>query len=53
MKTLKINVDDELLKKYNTEQLELFLKNQLKKLEEEELLLEMMQITETSLGLRN
>ena len=50
LKTLKINVDDELLKKYNTKQLELFLRNQLKKLEEEELLNEMMQISETSLG---
>lgn len=50
MKTLKIDVDDELLERYNTDQIKAFLKEQLKRLESVEMLQEMMCLSESSLG---
>ena len=38
VKTIKIDIDDNLLKKYRTDQLESFLKEQLKRLEDDDLL---------------
>jgi len=50
VKTIKIDIDDHLLKKYRTEQLEAFLKEQLNRLEDDDLLYEMMRASESSLG---
>jgi len=50
VKTIKIDIDDHLLKKYRTDQLESFLKEQLKRLEDDDLLYEMMRASESSLG---
>ena len=49
VKTIKIDIDDHLLKKYRTDQLESFLKIQLRRLEEDDLLYEMMRASESSL----
>ncbi|MEA1883497.1 MAG: hypothetical protein U9N62_03130 [Thermotogota bacterium] len=53
MKTIKIDIDDHLLKKYRTEQLESFSKEQLRSLEEDDLLYEMMRASESSLEFWN
>jgi len=50
MKTIKIDINEKLLKKYNTEQVESFLKEQLKRLEDDNLLYDLMQASESSLG---
>lgn len=50
MKTIKIDLDDNLLKKYRVEQVESFLKEQLKRLEEDNLVYDMMRASESSLG---
>jgi hypothetical protein len=49
MKTIKIDIDDNLLKKYRPEQVEIFLKEQLKRLEDDKLLYEMMLLSESGL----
>lgn len=49
MKTITINVDDELLNKYNTEQLKKFIRHQLMKLENDEMVQEIMHLSESSL----
>lgn len=53
VKTIKIDIDDHLLKKYRTEQLESFSKEQLRSLEEDDLLYEMMRASESSLEFWN
>jgi hypothetical protein len=53
MKTIKIDINEKLLKKYRTEQVESFLKEQLKRLEDDNLSYEMMRASESSLGFWN